>query len=78
MTANLGTLFTLLTHNKSKVMMNIYVYIFIYLIIVNERSERTSYQPSYVGHLVDIQTALKPLKKSKKIVRKFYDHFRTT
>ena len=28
-----------------------------------------------MGHPVDIQTALRPLKKSEKIETKFYDHF---
>ena len=37
------------------------------LIITSERNERSSYQQSYMGHLGDIQTALKPLKKGKKL-----------
>ena len=34
---------------------------------MSERSERSSYWQSYIGRLDDIQTALKPLKKSEKI-----------
>ena len=31
--------------------------------ITSERNERSSYQPSYMNRLVDIQTALNPIKK---------------
>ena len=44
-------------------------------LITNERSERSSYNQSYMGRLVDIQTALKPLKKWDKIEIYFYDHY---
>ena len=37
------------------------------------QSERSSYLQSYMGSLVDIQTALKSLRKSVKIEIKFYD-----
>ena len=46
--------------------------------ISSERSERRSYYQSYMGHLEDIQTALKPLKKIGKIEIIFYDHSRTS
>ena len=35
--------------------------------ITSEGIEQSSYQQSYMDHLVDIQTALKPLKKSEKV-----------
>ena len=31
---------------------------------------------TYIGHLDDIQTALKPLQQSKKIKINFHDHFK--
>ena len=40
---------------------------------MSEQSERSSYQQSYTGRLVDIETAPKPVKKSKKIENKLYD-----
>jgi len=36
-------------------------------VITSERSEGSSYYPSYMGRFVDIQTSLNPLKKSEKI-----------
>ena len=36
-------------------------------IITSERRGRSSYQQLYMGRFVDIQTALKPLKKSEKL-----------
>ena len=44
-------------------------------IVASEQSERSSYQQSFMGRLVVIQTTLKSLKKSKKIEIYFYDHF---
>ena len=41
--------------------------------IRSEQTERSSYWQSYMGHLVDIQTALKPFKKIEKIEIKFYN-----
>ena len=52
--------------------------IIINMIITSERSERCSYYQTYLGRLVEIQTALKPKKKSEKIEIEFYDHFRTS
>ena len=49
-----------------------------YILVTNERSERCSYYQSYMGRLDDIQTALKPLKKSENIDINFYDHFGTS
>ena len=43
---------------------------------MNERSERISYLQSYIGRPNDIQTALKPLKKSEKIEIHFHGHVR--
>ena len=37
---------------------------------MSERSEQSSYQQSYMGRLDDIQTVLKPLRKSEKIEKK--------
>ena len=45
---------------------------------MSERSERISYEQSYMVHLVDIQTALNPLEKIEKIEIHFYKHFRTS
>ena len=45
-------------------------------IITSERSGQSSYYQSYMGHLDDIQTALKPLKKSEKIEINLYDRLR--
>ena len=42
--------------------------------VTSERSERSSYLQSYMGRLDDIQTALKPLKKRKKMEINFNDH----
>ena len=39
----------------------------VFLIITSEQRERNSYQQSYIGHLDDIQTALKRLEISEKI-----------
>ena len=47
-------------------------------IITSERSGQSSYYQSYMGHLDDIQTALKPLKNRKILKQNFYDHFRTS
>ena len=47
-------------------------------LITSERSKRSSYYQSYMGYFVDIQTALKPLKKIGKIEIKFYDYFSTS
>ena len=44
-------------------------------IITNVRSERSFYQKSYVGHLVDNQTAPEPLKESEKNRNKFVSPF---
>ena len=44
--------------------------------ITSEQSERSSYYQSYMGRFVDIQTALKPLKKIGEMETNFYDHFR--
>ena len=41
---------------------------------MSEPSERSSYQKSCMGLLVDIQTVLKPIEKNE---IHFYDHFRT-
>ena len=41
-------------------------------------SERSSSKQSYMGHLVEIQTTLKPLKQIGKIEKHFCDHFRTS
>ena len=54
------------------------IYRITYYVIMSERSERSSYQQSYIGHLDDIQTALKPLQKSEKIETNFHGHFRTS
>ena len=35
-------------------------------------------EQSYMGQPVNIQSALKPLKKSEEIEIKFYDHFQTS
>ena len=40
---------------------------FLLAVITSERSERSSYEQSYMIRPVDIQSALKPLKKSEKI-----------
>ena len=45
--------------------------------ITSGRSERSSYYKSYMGHLDDIQTALRPLKKIGKCEIYLYDHSRT-
>ena len=50
----------------------------LYIIITSERNERSHYYQSYMGRLVEIQTALKPLQKiSEKNEIHFYEHFRT-
>ena len=41
-------------------------YIIFSVIFMSERSERSSYQQSYIGRPVDIQTAVEPLKKIAK------------
>ena len=46
-------------------------------VIMSERIELSSYQQSYMGRIDDIQTALKPFKKSEKKEINLYDHFRT-
>ena len=43
------------------------VFIYYFCIITSERSERSSYQQSYMGRPVNIQSALKPLKKIGKM-----------
>ena len=48
------------------------------ILVTSEQTERSSYYQSYMGRLVDIQTALKILKKSEKIETKFNDHFWTS
>ena len=45
------------------------------VMIMSERSERSSYYPSYMDHLVDIRT---PLKRFKNIKINFPDHSRTS
>ena len=37
-----------------------------FIVVTSERSDRSTYQQSYICHLDDIRTALKPLKKSEK------------
>ena len=47
-----------------------------YIIITSEQSEWSSYYQSFIGRLDNIQTAIKPLQKSEKIIINFHENFR--
>ena len=64
--------------NFSVFFCKVHIYIAYMHFITSERSEQSSYWQTYLGRFDDMQTALRPLKKSEKIEIHFYGHFRTS
>ena len=76
----LGILFTIISYLITSAMKTIYYYIINVLFAVLLRVSDANEVPisSYIGSLDDIQTALKPLKKSEKSEIYFHGHFKTS